>query len=363
MSDKKGFFSKLKPFFEKAKVWFSNTFFKIKVFFYKTKYFWTKFLLTLLTLFLTIIFSFALIKALPGDVVHNYALSLQNSLKISYEEAYKQATMMLNYDPQEGLFSSFFSYLKGLLRGNLGQSIYQDDVSTNSIIKQYLPWTLLISAVSLLLSFFIGTRIGIRMARNRDGVSDTIYSSVITVTSSIPDYLLGIILLMTLGSNLGWFPTYGAYDLSTMDEPFAYFLSILHHAALPIITYTIAQVGGWALQSKGSAVAVLGEDYVNAAMIRGVPKRVIERKYLRKNAMLPLITSLVISFAYLFGGSSVMESVFAYPGLGKAFTQYIGKRDYFVIQGLFVFLSFLIIVSNLIADFLCGLLDPRVRTR
>ena len=132
---------------------------------------------------------------------------------------------------------------------------------------------------------------------------------------------------------------------------------------MPIITYTIAQVGGWALQAKGSAVAVLGDDYVNAAIVRGIPKRVIEKKYLRKNAMLPLITSLVISLAFLFGGSAVMESVFAYPGIGKAFTMYIGKRDYFVIQGLFVFLSFLIIIANLLADFLCGLLDPRVRTK
>lgn len=336
---------------------------KTRIFFYKTRYFWSRFLLTIFTLLLTIILSFVLIKSLPGDVVHNYALSLQNSLKISYEDAYKQAVLMLNYDPEQNIFAAFFQYLGGLLRGNLGQSIYQEQITANSIIKQYLPWTLLVSAISLLLSFFIGTRIGIRMARKRNSLTDMGYSAFITLTSSIPDYLLGIILLMVFGSTLGWFPTYGAYDLSAKGSFFPYLLSILHHAALPILTYTISQVGGWALLSKGSAVAVLGEDYVNAAMARGIPKRVIERKYLRKNAMLPLITSLIISFAYLFGGSAVMESVFSYPGIGRAFTNYIGQRDYFVVQGLFVFLSFLIILGNLFADFLCGFLDPRVRSK
>ncbi len=329
-------------------------------FFYRTRYFWARFLFALLTLFLTTVICFIIIKSMPADTVHQYALRLQNDLKIPYEDALAQAKMMLNYDPDMPLVPAFFSYLGGLFKGNLGASMFKD-VTANDIIKQYLPWTLLVSAVSLMLSFFIGTRIGIRMARKRDSVEDTIYSGMITVTSSIPDYLLGIILLMWLGSSLKLFPTYGAYDLRTVGTFFPYILSILHHAFLPILTYTISQVGSWALISKGSAVSVLGDDYVNAAIVRGLPKRVIERKYLRKNAMLPLITSLVISFAYLFGGSAVMEGVFAYPGIGRAFTVYLGSRDYYVVQGLFVFLSFLIIVANLIADFLCGVLDPRVR--
>ena len=340
-----------------------NLFLNLKRHFYKCRYFYSKLLLTLLTLFLSVLFSFILIKSLPGDVVHNYALSLQNSLKISYEEAYTMATRLLNYDPEQNVFAAFIQYIGGLLNGNLGQSIYMDSVTANSIIKEYLPWTLLISSVSLLLSFFIGTRMGIKMARSRDGITDSVYTGFCTVTSSIPDYLLGVILLMYFGASLKWFPTYGAYDLSSKSNLFTYIISILHHAALPIITYTVSQIGNWALLAKGSAVAVLGDDYVNAAVARGIPREVIEKKYLRKNAMLPLITSLVISFAYLFGGSAVMESVFSYPGLGRAFTTYIGKRDYFVVQGLFVFLSFLIILANLFADFICGLLDPRIRIK
>lgn len=336
---------------------------KIKSFFYKTKYFWTKLLVTLITLFIVAVLSFVLIKSLPGDVVHNYAVNLQNTLKVSYEEAYETATRLLNYDPEQNIAAAFVSYLSGLFRGNLGQSMYMDNVTANTIIRDYLPWTLLVSSVSLFFSFLIGTAMGVRMARRRNGATDTVCTGIITVTSSIPDYLLGVILLMFFGSVLGIFPTYGAYDLATKGDTWKFILSVLHHAALPIITYTVSQIGGWALMAKGSAVSVLGDDYVNAAIMRGLPPRLIERKYLKRNAMLPLVTSLVISLAYLFGGSAVMESVFAYPGIGRAFTTYIGKRDYFVIQGLFLFLSFFIIIANLVADVLCGLLDPRIRER
>lgn len=340
-----------------------DCFVKIRGFFYRTQYFWTKLLLTLLTLLITVVLSFVLIKSIPGDVVHDYALNIQNTQKISYEEAYEMATRLLNYDPEENIASAFFRYLGGLFRGNLGQSMYMEDVTVNRLIREYLPWTLLISSVSLFLSFFIGTSMGVHMARKRNGLTDTVFTGLITVTNSIPDYLLGVILLMYLGSVLGIFPTYGAYDLSAKGNLLEFIGSIAHHAVLPIFTYTVAQIGSWALMSKGSAVAVLGDDYVNAAIIRGLPPRLIERRYLKRNAMLPLITSLVISFAYLFGGSSVMESVFAYPGIGRAFTTYIGKRDYFVIQGLFVFLSFFIIIANLVADTICGLLDPRIRVK
>lgn len=340
-----------------------NWLMKIRAFFYKSRYFWNKFLFMLLTLFLTIVLSFVLIKSLPGDVVHNYALTLQNNLRIEYNEAYKMATQMLNYDPQQGLFQSFLSYSNGLIHGNLGQSIYQKGVSTNSIINQYLPWTLLVSTVSLILSFLIGTTVGIKMAAKRESASETVSTILITIANSIPDYLLGIILLMTFGSTLGIFPTYGAYDLASKGDPLKFTLSILHHAALPIFTFTIAQVANWALLAKGTAVSVMGDDYINAAMARGLPKSVVNNKYLKKNAMLPLIIGFVLSFAYLFGGSSVMESVFAYPGIGRAFVNYIGLRDYFVVQGLFVFMSFIIILSNFLADFIIGLFDPRIRTR
>ena len=112
---------------------------------------------------------------------------------------------------------------------------------------------------------------------------------------------------------------------------------------------------------RGSSVSVLGEDYVNAARARGIPNRIIVRKYIRRNAMLPLVTSIAISFAGIFGGSTLIESIFSYPGLGLQLATYIGARDYFVVVGILFFTSVVIILANLVADLVYPLVDPRVR--
>ncbi len=123
----------------------------------------------------------------------------------------------------------------------------------------------------------------------------------------------------------------------------------------------IVQISGWALTMRGSCVSVLGEDYVNAAKARGIPKKTIDKKYLRRNAILPLVTSIAISFATLFGGSTLIESMFNFPGLGLQLSYYIGCRDYFVIVGILFFTSSIIIFANLIADSIYSLIDPRIR--
>lgn len=329
----------------------------------KLKRFLIKLGFALITLALIILVTFLLLKLMPGNVVNDYALKLQAERNITYEAAYKLAVQMLNYDPAESIFMQFWRYFTGLLGGNLGQSIYRNDLSANTIIAQALPWTLLVSSVSLVLSFVIGTRIGSHMAWKRKSKSDLVLTSYVVVTNSIPDYLLGLVFIVLFGFGLKWFPTYGAYSASTkVGFNFEFIGDVLWHAALPMITYTITQIGGWALSAKGAALSVMGDDYINAAIARGIPERVIVKRYLKKNTLLPLVTSLVVSFAYIFGGSTVMESMFNYPGIGFAFGTYIGQRDYFVVQGLFFFMGTMVVLANLISDSIYSLLDPRVRS-
>ena len=112
---------------------------------------------------------------------------------------------------------------------------------------------------------------------------------------------------------------------------------------------------------RGSAVAVMGEDYIWAARARGIPEKTIVGKYMRKNALLPLIASVALTFAGLFGGSPLMESIFNYPGIGQAFSLYIAQRDYFMIVGILLFESFILVLANLVADSMYSLIDPRIR--
>lgn len=334
----------------------------IKTFIIRYRFFFERVLIALCTLFLCSVVTFFLMRLMPGDVIENYTYNLMAQRQLPYEDARRLAVQLLNYDPNENILIQLGRFYSGLLQGNLGQSIYINDLTTNDIISQALPWTLLISSCGLFFSYIIGTAMGARMAYKRKGVENAVYSTYIVASSTVPDYLFGLIILYFFGYTLQLFPTQGAYDIEVeVGFNFPFIINCLSHAFLPICAYVFTGIGGWALSMKGSCTGVLGEDYVNAGIARGLPESVIVRKYLKKNAKLPLITSLALSFAGLFGGSAVMESIFAYPGIGYAFSSYVASRDYFIMQGLFFFMSVLIIFANLIADSIYTLVDPRIR--
>lgn len=334
----------------------------IKKLLIKYEYLFKRIGVACITLVLATILTFLLVRSMPGDVMDNYSQRLAMERKITIEEARLLAASLLDYNPEASLLSQFLDYTGGILKGNLGQSIYMDNLNANIVIQKTLPWTLFLSSISLLLSFLLGTAVGARMAWKRKGASDVAFSGYIVVSSSIPDYLVGMIILYVFAYTLKWFPTNGAYDIRyTPGFNLPFLLDCLYHGALPIAAYVFCQTGSWALMVKGSAVGTLGEDHINAARARGLPERVIVKKYLKKNAMLPLVTSLALSFAALFGGSPLMESIFNYPGIGNALNRYIGSRDLFLVQGLLLFISIVVVIANLIADSVYTLVDPRVR--
>lgn len=344
---------------EKTKKFFN----KIVEFFYKGRYFWIKLGFVFITIFLTTIMIFFILRLTPGDTVVNYAKSIMSSRPgITYEQAYKEAVDLLNYDPDAPIFQQFGRFLSGLFNGSLGVSIYRSDVTAALLIKQKLPWTLFIATIALLVSFALGTYIGAIMARKRKTKADAAISTVVLVVNSIPDYLIGLLLIMLFSYDLKLFPTSGNYDIQYVpgfNLPFI--LNALWHAALPIISLVLASVGGWALQMRSNTIGVLGEDYIYCAKARGLSERVITRKYLKRNALLPLITSLALSFAVLFGGSTLIEGIFNYPGLGQELASRIGLRDYFVVQGILFFSSTIVIIVNFLTDMIYYLIDPRVR--
>lgn len=323
--------------------------------------FFSRLLLSLITLMLAIGFGFLCVKMMPGDVVEMYARNLSNARKIPYEDAYRLAVQLLDYDPQSSIFAQLWNYVRGIFHGNFGTSMYRDDVTTIGVIRDFMPWTLLVSGVALLLSFVLGVLLGGRMAAKRKGIGHIAANSYIVVSGAIPDYLFGMLLLIVFSVKLRIFPEGGNYDLMMELDGVPKIVNVMYHAALPILAYTFVQTGVWALNMRGSALGVLGEDYIYAARVRGIPERRIRGGYLRRNAMLPLVTGFAISFGAIFGGSPLMEFIFNYPGFGAQFNNFVGQRDYFIIQGMMVFMSFMIIFANFIADSVYTLIDPRIR--
>ena len=333
-------------------------------FLYRNRYFIKRLLIALLTLALSTIVIFFILRLIPGDIVREYALSIAQKRGISYDQAYPIAVQLLNYDPEAPILEQFAKYVGGLLQGNLGSSIYVDDLTANTLIAQRLPWTLFITSIALIISFVLGTLLGTHMARKRTGFTNGVSNAYIILSGSIPDYLMGLVLVIFFSFTWNIFPSQGNYDASysTPGFNFKFIIDVVYHSILPIISYVIVQTGSWALMMRGSAVGVLGEDYINSARARGISERTIEKKYLKRNAMLPLVTSLALTFGFLFGGSTLMETIFNYPGLGLELSSRIGAKDYFVVQGIMFFTSSMIILVNFIADSIYSIIDPRVRS-
>lgn len=321
-----------------------------------------KIIISIVTMIVAMTFTFFLIRQMPGDIIHTYALQIQMQQGISYENAREIAKTMLNYDPTVPVYVQYFKYMKNLLLyGNLGYSLtYCIPVSV--IIAKALPWTIFITSISVILSFVVGVLLGTTVAWKRKSILESLVTLYATITQAIPDFLIGLILLVSLGVFVRLFPmrgAHGAYVDPGFNLPFI--LDVLYHAILPVFAFSIQAVGGWALAMKASATGVLGEDYINVARAKGLRESRIIIQYLGKNAILPLVTGLAITLGYMLGGSMLVETIFGYPGIGYFLGQAIATRDYALMQGLFLVTSLAVIIANLAADLLYVKIDPRIK--
>lgn len=315
----------------------------------------------LLSIMLASVLTFCLLRAMPGDIFETKARELSKSRGIDLDEAKRMVSMMISYDPNEPLLSQMKSYYGQLLRGNLGTSFYQDQ-SVNEVIAYALPWTMLVVTISLGLCFLLGTKMGGMMAWNRKSIINPIVTLYATITTAIPFFIFAVLFQMVFCFGLGWLPVNGAYDINTtpgFNLPFI--LSVIEHALSPIIVYVLTGLGTWALTMKGSATNVLGEDYINAAHARGIPESIIRKRYMMKNAMLPLITNLAISFGTMFGGAVLIERTFVYPGMGTFMDKATNNRDFPVMQGMLLVISIAVIAANFLSEMLYVKLDPRIK--
>lgn len=320
-----------------------------------------KLLTALLTLWLATTGTFVLLRQMPGDVLHNWALLIQNQQGIPYEEARKQAATLISYDPDEPITSQYVRYLGGLARGDLGVSMsYRIPVSR--ILLSALPWTLFLTALALSLSFVLGSLLGLLAAWRRRSALDHAVSLYSTITQAVPDFLIGVLLLVALGVTLRWFPLRGAHGLGVDPGLNPQFLmNALYHAFLPALAFALPGLGGWAMAMRASSVSVLGEDYLAVARAKGLKASRILTRYLGRNALLPLVAALPPALGSMLGGTMLVESIFGYPGVGYFLSQAIAQRDYPLMQGLFLFFTAVTIVGNLLAEAVSRRLDPRLR--
>lgn len=319
----------------------------------------------LLLVVMTIIFSstitFVVIRTMPGDPIETLAMELQRNMGMSFEDATIRAKAMLNYDPDVPVHIQYVNYMKTLLSGDLGQSM-QFKTPVVDVITAAMAWTLLISSVSLILSFILGSLLGMYCAWKRKTFIDPVVTMYDAIVGAVPSFVIAYLLVMLFSTKLGWFPARGNYDGSVMpgfNGPFI--ASVAYHAILPVMSWVLTSIGGWALGMKSVAVSTLGEDYITSARARGLSDKRIVWTYVGRNALLPQITQLAMQFGMMFSGSVLIENIFVYPGMGFFFGRAITARDYMLMQGMFLVITIAVVLANLLAEILYSVIDPRIR--
>lgn len=311
-----------------------------------------------LVFFIILAINFFLPRLMPGDPFLYLSVEDGDITATFSEEQIDQYKAYYGLD--QPLYLQFSNYIKNLLNGNLGYSIFYK-TSVVKMIGERIPWTVSIVLCSLFFSSFLGTALGAVSARIREKPADKLLYFLVIVFSEIPSFLVGTLLLFLLAAKLKWFPLSGGVTaFASPSTSFAYFADLAHHAALPVLTLTLAGLGSFYLLSRNSMLTVLTKDYIRTAKAKGLPgKRILFRHALR-NALPPVIARLFMSMGAMFGGAVLVENVFAYPGLGLLMRDAVLARDYVLTQGIFLIIALSVLFMNWAADLVYKKLDPRV---
>ncbi|MCQ6563359.1 ABC transporter permease [Paenibacillus mendelii] len=312
-----------------------------------------------LVLLFVIILNFWLPRFLPGGPVEYIAGGGEEGA-VFLTEAQK-AAMLEYYNLNDSLGEQFVKYVKGIFTFDFGLSI-SHKAPVFDVIMERLPWTLLIVGLATLFSIVIGLLLGLYSAwRHPSRVDRSLFLSMLCL-SSIPEFLLGMILLITCAVKLKWFPLSGAKTAFLRSDGWlASVLDIANHAVLPALTLTIGSVASLYLLMRNESIRVKQESFIEFSSAKGIGPRAIVMKHIARNAALPLVTLIIIRMSGLLAGSILVETVFAYPGVGKLLQEAILGRDYPLLHGLFLLMTLFVLLLNLFADLIYPRLDPRIR--
>ena len=312
----------------------------------------------LVTAWAAITINFFIPRLLPSDPVQALIARHQGGLS---SDAIKSLYVLFGLDKHQSLWTQYVQYWGNLLHGDFGISFAFFPTPVLSVIGQSLPWTLALVGVSTVLSFVIGTLIGIAIGWRRGTRGDALLP-ITSFFSSIPYFWLGLIAIFLLAVEVPIFPAAGGYDSSILPSfSFGFFRSALYYGALPALTIIVSSIAGWILGMRNMMVTVSSEDYVTVAQAKGLSEMRVMYAYAARNAVLPNISGFALSLGFIVGGTLVTEIVFSYPGIGFALFQAIGAKDYPLMQGIFLIITLSVLVANMIADLVYVLLDPRIR--
>jgi len=316
-----------------------------------TTYIIRRLLLGLLIILLVTLIVFFVIRLLPGDPLIIYLGQQATSGSIT---SVQLDALRHEYGLDKPTIVQYADWMNGLFHGNLGKSIYyHENIST--LLAERLPVTLVLGLTAFVLSTIFGMFAGVLAAIRRGTWIDTLVTSLANIGVTIPVFWLGLLLMYLFGLKLGWLPIAGYVS------PFSNFFMGIKTMVMPVACLGVTGLAGTARQTRSSMLEVIRQDFIRTAWSKGLRERLVITRHALKISLIPVVTLMGIGIGMIFGGSVLVETVFAIPGLGRLLTQSIFAQDYTVIQSGTLVISTIMVLANLIVDIAYGWIDPRVR--
>lgn len=311
------------------------------------RYLTRRVLLLVVTLFLTSIVVFGLTQLLPGDVAR---LILGRDARPAAVDALREQLGLNNPVPVQ-----YANWLRGFVVGDWGKSFTGGSAPIRPLVLDRLGNSLRLAGLTLLISIPISILLGVISGLNENKWIDSLISVLTLSVVGLPEFVTGLVLINVLALGLGWFPA------SSGVTPDATFGEWLNQLILPALAATFVLMAYVVRMTRAGVIDEMKKPYVRTAILKGLPQRTVIFKHVLRNALLPTITVIALSFGWLIGGLIVIENVFSYPGLGRLMTMAVTRKDIPLMQAVVMVIIFFFALANLAADLLYALLNPRIR--
>jgi peptide/nickel transport system permease protein len=317
-------------------------------------------LVSIFSLFVISLFSFALMQLAPGGPMAMYA---ENPKITAADKERIKAQMGLD----KPIHIRYYLWITHMLRGDLGTSYTTGRPVTKEILSR-LPATLKLMFTSFLISVGIAIPIGIYSATHRYSVTDQLVTLGSFFGISIPAFWFGLLMILVFALTLKILPA-GGYSTPWFDpsaypliiRPIAILVEQLKYLAMPAVVLSLMNTASWSRYMRSSMLDVINQDYIRTARAKGVPEKQVINKHALRNAMTPIITIMGLDLPSFFAGAVITETIFAWPGMGRLFITSVTNRDYQVLMGIVMITAVLVLLGNFLADVLYSVLDPRVK--
>lgn len=307
----------------------------------------------ILTILFSFCFTFFLIRFAPGDPIKIMAGTDNPNPELIQNLTEK-------YGLDKPLPVQFVNYIKNAIKGDLGYSFRSNEPVTKLIGEKVFP-TVLLTLTGALLAVVIGTLLGVYAARNVGSVFDNIMCSLSYVIDATPGFWLGLMLILIFASTFKILPTAGMVDLRANYKGAALVFDVLKHIILPVATLSVIQIPLYFRIARSSVLQTMSEDFIVTLRATGMKEGRIFNKYVLRNAIIPTITMFSLSLAFMITGVTLIEIVFAWPGMGRLMMDAIMKRDYPLLTGLYLIISISVSVVMILTDIVYAIVDPRIR--